>query len=310
MKRRLLPAAGALLALPAAAAAFIADKCLRMVTKPVRHTVEEVVREDTGHGLTAGFAAYESWQRAPFTVERGGVTLRCERVENPADVGPRRKVAIICHGHTVNRFSSLKYADIFYRAGFSVVLYDERYFGESGGDYCTLGQEESLDLAEIIRETRRFFGENCLLALHGESMGAATALLALRYEKPDLVVADCPFADSELLFGQWIRRNLHIPPGLILPLLETLAKRRFGYRVKETSPIAAVRDADVPICFMHGRADTLIPCSHSEALRAACRSEKSELHLFDGAIHAQSIVVDPAAYERILRAFLTSCGAL
>lgn len=310
MRRVWLPAAGALLALPAAAT-FIAAKCLQMVVHPVRHTRDEVFREDEGHGVAYGFEPYEhEWKRTPFSFERGGAVLEGEFVENPADDGARRKIAIISHGHTVNRFSSLKYAALFYRAGFSLVLYDQRYFGASTGDYCTLGQEESLDLAGLIERTRRRFGEDCLIAVHGESMGAATSLLCLKHARPDLVVADCPFADSIQLFGQWIRQNLHIPPEPVLPFFELLARRLYDYRVREVSPIEAVRNADVPICLIHGNADTLIPCSHSEALFAACRSARSELHLIDGAGHAQSVVSDPEEYEKIVRSFLKSCGAL
>ncbi len=61
---------------------------------------------------------------------------------------------------------------------------------------------------------------------------------------------------------------------------------------------------------MHGAADTLIACSHSEELYRACRDEQSELHLFDGADHAQSIVSDRARYEAVLLAFLKKSGAL
>ena len=140
-------------------------------------------------------------------------------------------------------------------------------------------------------------------------MGAATALLALRYTSVDLVAVDCPFADSEELFRQWVAQRLPIPAGLIMPWFEFLARRRYGYHVRETSPIAAVRLSEVPILFMHGKADTLIPCSHSEELLRACRDGRSELHLFDGADHAQSIVTDRARYEALLLAFLKKCGA-
>ena len=156
---------------------------------------------------------------------------------------------------------------------------------------------------------RRRFGEDCLIALQGESMGAATALLALRYTSVELIAVDCPFADSEELFRQWVAQRLPIPAGLIMPYFEWLARVRFGYRVRETSPIAAVRLSEVPILFMHGKADTLIPCSHSEELLRACRDGRSELHLFDGADHAQSIVSDRARYEALLLAFLKKCGA-
>ncbi len=303
MKRPLLPLS--LLLLPPLAAQALAEVCLHMVTKPKRLTAAELRASEIENGFGDCIEAYEQrWAREPFAIARAGALIRGEIIDNPADRGPRRQLAIICHGHTANRYGALKYADLFYRAGYSVLIYDERYFGESGGGFCTLGQEESRDLAEIIAFARRRFGPSCRLALHGESMGAATVLLVLRYTKPDLIVADCPFADSELLFEQWVGKNLRLPPALLLPFFERTALRRFGYDVKATSPVAAVREAAVPICFFHGKADTLIPCTHSEKLYSACRSPLSELHLVEGADHAQSIVADRAAYEAALLAFL------
>lgn len=310
MKKAARIALGALLAAPPLAYAAVTEYCLRMVCLPKRWSETGMRAQEIENGFADCVEAYEKrWPREEVSFTRGSVTLRGEFLDNPADRGARRRIAVICHGQTANRYAALKYADIFYRAGFSVLIYDERYFGRSEGDCCTLGQEESLDLAEILSRLRRRFGENCLIALHGESMGAATALLSLRYARPDLIVADCPFADSEELFRQWLGKYLPIPPRLIMPCFEFAARRRFGLLVRENSPVAAVRESEVPICFMHGRADSLIPCSHSEELLAACRDGRSELHLFDGADHAQSIVSDRARYERILLRFLEKCGA-
>ena len=293
---------GAVLLLALAAQLVIAENCLRMVVHPVRYRAEETAATDRANGFGAAIDAYErDWARRPFKIESDGADIAGEIIENPA---AKNKAVIVCHGHTVNRIASLKYADIFYRAGYSLLIYDERYFGESTGDFCTLGQKEAEDLATLYTFAKWQFGQDCAIGLHGESMGAATALLSLRSIRPAFVVADCPFADSEQLFGQWIRGNLHIPPGPVLAVVRRIALHRYGYRIRETSPIAAVRESETPICFMHGRADSLIPCSHSEALFAACRNEKSELHLFDGAEHAQSLQSDPAGYERILLAFL------
>ncbi len=310
MKRaRLFGALAALAALPPLALHTAAALCLRMVAKPKRWSETGMRAQEIENGFGDCVEAYEKrWPREDFSIVRDGVAIRGEFIDNPNDRGARRKIAVICHGQTANRYAALKYADIFYRAGFSALIYDERYFGRSDGDFCTLGQEESKDLAAIIAWVRERFGADCLIALHGESMGAATALLSLRYTSVDLIVADCPFADSEQLFRQWVEQRLPIPPGLIMPWFELLARLRFDYHVRETSPIAAVRGAETPICFMHGRDDTLIPCGHSEELLAACRDGRSELHLFDGADHAQSIVSDRARYEALLLAFLEKCG--
>ena len=310
MKKAVRIAAAAALALPPLLLESVTEYCLRMVCTPRRWSAVGMRETEIENGFADCIEAYEKrWPREELSFTRGGVTLRGEFIDNPEDRGARRKIAVICHGQTANRYAALKYADLFLRAGFSVLIYDERYFGESGGDCCTLGQEESLDLAEILAQLRRRFGPDCLIALHGESMGAATALLSLRHTSVDLIVADCPFADSEQLFREWLGKYLPIPPGLILPWFRFVARRRFGYRVRESSPIAAVRQAEVPICFMHGAADTLIACRHSEELYRACRDGRSELHLFDGADHAQSITSDRARYERILLSFLQKCGA-
>lgn len=284
----------------------IAEKCLQLVVHPVRYRAEETAETDRANGFGAAIDAYEhTWARRPFTLACDGAVISGEIIENPA---AQNKAVIVCHGHTVNRIAALKYADIFYRAGYSLLIYDERYFGESTGAFCTLGQKESEDLVRLYAFAKETFGEDCAIGLHGESMGAATALLSLRTIRPAFVVADCPFADSEQLFSQWIRGNLHIQPAAVMAMVRGRALRRYGYRIRETSPIAAVRESDVPICFMHGRADPLIPCAHSEALYAACQNAKSELHLFDGAEHAQSIVSDPKGYEGLVLGFLQSCG--
>lgn len=292
-----------------ALSALIAEKCLQKVVKPVRYDVDYVKALETRNGFSDCIEAYETkWPRTPFVLHCAGADISGEYMENPADSGTPRKVAIICHGHTVNRYSDLKYADIFYRAGFSTVIFDERYFGESTGDFCTLGQNEAQDVATIIAYARSIFGQDCVIGLHGESMGAATALLALKYETPDFVIADCPFADSKLLFAQWLKRNLHIPFGMVWPILRRRAKRKYGYDIAAASPIAAVKRKNVPICLMHGKRDDLIPCTHSQMLHAACTNPKSELHLFENADHARSIVVARTEYERMVLAFLHNCG--
>lgn len=285
---------------------YIAEKCLLMIVKPVRHSYELMRKQDIDNGFEKAIDAYENkWDRKDFEIENDGAIIRGEIITNPDP--EENKTAIICHGHTANRYSALKYAYLFYERGYNIVIYDERYFGRSSGDFSTLGEKESEDLSKIIRFTRETF-RDCFLALHGESMGAATALLVLKYEKPDLVIADCPFSDSTRLFNEYIVRNLHIPPVFVIPFMKILARIQYGYHISQTSPIQAVSQSDVPICFMHGTDDTLIVCDHSKVMYEQCKNPLSKLSLFKGADHAMSIVSDPMRYEEILDAFLKSCN--
>ena len=291
---------------------YLTYQCLKLVTNPVSHTYEELRASEIKDGFSDCIEEYENqWKREDFTIERKDATIRGEIIRNPDADTEKTKVAIICHGHTANRYACLKYADLFYKAGFHIVIFDERHFGRSDAPYSTLGQNEARDLVEIIRLVRRTFDEDAYIALHGESMGAATALLVLQYEKVDLVVADCPFSDTEMLFKEWIANNLkNIPPMLLIPFIELYGKLRFRYDVKKTSPIEAVRNSDAPICFMHGDSDKLIHHHHSERMYEVCRNPLSELHLFRGADHAMSIATDRQGYEALFNAFLKKCGTL
>ena len=282
---------------------YIAEECLRRITRPKRYTEEEMRESEIANGFSAAIEAYEKkWEREAFEFKSEDVVLSGEFIDNPD--GKKDKVVIIAHGHTVNRYASIKYADMFYRLGYNVVLYDERYHGRSTGKRCTLGQKEAIDLSNVIRFVKERFGENCSIGLHGESMGAATSLLVLRYEKPVFVIADCPFCDSERLFNEFVVNNLHIPPILVIPLVKVLGRLQYDYRIKDVSPIEAVRNSDVPICFKHGDSDKLIDCNHSRQMYKVSENPKSEIHLFEGADHACSVVLYPERYEQLLQDFL------
>lgn len=287
---------------------LVLEKCLRLITNPVHHSEEEMRESEMSIGFTDGIEQYEKvWEREKFTISRNKAVLSGEIIRNP-ETADQKKVAIICHGHTVNRYLSLKYAALFYRAGFQIIIYDARSFGQSTGKYCTLGQEEAKDLAEVIRYAKKVFGEDCILGLHGESMGAATVLLSSYYVQPAFIVADCPFANTELLLKQWLKQQAPIPAVLLLPAMELLAKIQYQYDIKHTNPIDAVRQCQAPICFMHGKDDKLIACDHSQMMFDVCRNDKSCIHIFPGADHACSMLSDPKGYEEKLNQFLKSIG--
>jgi pimeloyl-ACP methyl ester carboxylesterase len=289
---------------------YSADRCLNLIVHPVRCTKEDVFREDAAHHLEKGFTAYETaWNHEPFTVLSGGAEISCEHIPCPANAGKEKKqFIIICHGHTVNRYSSLKYAEIFYRLGFDLILFDERYFGDSGGSFCTLGQEETKDLANIIDTVHQRYGEKILLGLHGESMGGAIVLLELAQRPVDFVIADCPFAAADDLLQECLRAKIHLPQWPLYPLFAYLADKKYGFKVHTVNPIEAVHNSTVPICFMHGAQDSLISCMHSIRMYNETKNPVSELHLFKKADHACSIVVDPQGYEDTLKTFLARCG--
>ncbi len=285
--------------------AVIAFRTLKTATKPVAHTIDEMRKKqiETEH---IDIDLYDKvWNKQSFELDGRQGKLRGEIIFNPDDIGERKKVVVICHGHTVNRINSIKYATVFYKLGFSVVIYDHCYFGESDGKYCTLGYYERHDLSKVIDFTRQTFGQNCILALHGESMGAVTVLTELGVRSDiDLVVADCPFSNTLGYYKELFTKLTKLPSFPIVEMTGSIAKMQYGYNYSKCNPIDDVKTSDVPICFIHGKADDYILPHHSVDMYNVCRNPLSELHLVDNARHACSFMTDNDAYYLTVQNFV------
>jgi len=284
---------------------------VRSSLMPERVPPEETRKKDIGNGCPECFEDYDSrWERHPFELECYKAVISGEYIINPESAGERRRVAIICHGHTVSRTAALKYGRMFYQLGYNLIIFDERYFGKSKARNCTLGMHESQDVKRLMAFAREKFGEDCFIALHGESMGAATVLLTLAIERPELVVADCPFARPYTLMTYLTKKRISfIPAAHILGMARVFGRAIFGYDMKAVNPVEAVEQSDVPICLIHGLCDTYVPCEHSSILYEACRNPESELHMVPGAGHARSYAIDLAGYEKIIGDFVRKVEA-
>ena len=287
----------------------IAKMTLKMATTPVAHTIDEA-REYQAKHEGMDYADYDvNWKKQSFEVEGVLGKIRGEIIFNPT-TSTRNKVAIICHGHTWNRINSLKYAYIFYNKGYNVIIYDHTYFGLSDGDYTTLGMNEKLDLSAVVDLARETFGKDAIVALHGESMGAATVLCELGIRSDiDFVVADCPFSDTMKYYRELCTHLTHLPGFPIVDFANIMSKRKLGYDFKRVNPIDGVKASNTPICFIHGKADTYIRATHSEAMYKLSANPLSELHLFDGAEHACSHCTDKALYVKTVSDFIDKIEA-
>lgn len=283
----------------------VAKRVLKMAVTPVAHTLDEA-RERQAEVEKIDFAQYDNeWLKEKLSIEGVSGKIVGEIVHNDNNDSAPPKVAIVCHGHTWNRLNSIKYANIFYNKGYNLVLYDHAYFGESDGNFTTLGMNERHDLSKVIDLVRSKFGQNAILGLHGESMGAATVLLELGLRSDiNFVVADCPFSDTMKYYRELLRCLTHLPSFPTVDIANAMSKSKYGYDFTKVVPLDCVKQSDVPICFIHGKADKFIFPSHSEKMFAASKNSLSELHLVDDAGHACSHLTDNAAYAKIVGDFV------
>lgn len=251
------------------------------------------------HGV---WGELENYTTEEYTVKgKDDYILHCVFVENDntKDTG---KYVIISHGYNSNRYGAAKYVPVYIDLGYSCVIYDLRGHGENEKSVCTIGNFESQDLIKIIDDTYERFGDDIYLGLHGESMGSSTSLSAMKYS-PNVrfVVADCGFTNLYELIGTGFRSRRI---AFTEPCVDLALRALHGYSMKDTSAIDAIDGCTVPVCFIHGKNDTFITPDNSERLRERVAGY-SELHLIDGAEHAQSReVLGKTAYEDIVGKFL------
>ncbi len=227
-----------------------------------------------------------------------GLTLRGKWV--PAE-HPKATV-ILFHGYHTHYIHD--FAGIFsmYRAmGLNLLLVRQRAHGESGGTYITFGVRERRDALSWIEFHNRTHGMDNVF-LEGMSMGASTVLFAAGEPLPPNVrgiVADCGFSSPAEILGHVIRRDFHLPPKLVLPLMNIWSRRLAGFDLWECNTRQTLARAQVPVLMIHGKADTFVPCHMSRTGYDACRAPK-ELVEVEGAGHGRSFQFDPDGVTRAL----------
>ena len=188
---------------------------------------------------------------------------------------------VYLHGIADNRGSGAGVVDRFVTHGFEVVTYDSRAHGESGGDTCTYGFFEKIDLPRVLDriETRP-------LILIGQSLGAAVALqTAAQDHRVGGVVAAETFSDLRTVAAE--RAPFFFRPWAIAAAF-TAAEQRAGFIADAVSPQHAAAQITVPTLLIHGAQDLDTPPEHSKRVFAALRGPK-RLILVPGAGHNGSL---------------------
>lgn len=217
------------------------------------------------------------------------------------------KTVICFHGYTSegqNDYSTL--ARFYLDAGFNLLIVDERAHGKSEGTYIGFGCLDRHDARIWIDYVVERLGQDCQIVLHGDSMGAATVLMTLGLELPEQVkaaVSDCAFTSAWEVFCAVLKNMYHLPPFPIMQIANQMVKRQAGYELNECNAREEVAKTDVPVLFIHGDADTFVPCSMVYELYEACQSEK-KLVIVEGAGHVESCYKDPEEYEEAVRSFI------
>lgn len=303
-KAALLLGAGAALGAAAAAAG-----CVRITAKVLRRPAEQPHKEPTGERAARieqvrrqAARLVEQYPPEEVTITSDDGLALHGLVFTPPDAD---KVAVLVHGYHssgLREFGSIAWYYI--RRGWRVLLVDDRAHGQSEGDVIGFGTLDRRDLLQWLRYCSIRFGRQQPIVMHGVSMGAATVMMATGLDLPENVraaVADCGYTSVWDEFDHVLHRR-HLPAALCLPLADWWARRRAGYGLRECDASQELKQAAVPVLFIHGEQDDFVPVWMTEKNYDACSTLKMKW-ICPGAGHAESWFCDEAGYTRAMDEF-------
>lgn len=249
------------------------------------------------------WADNEETERCMITSDRGDV-LRGYYFppDNPSDV-----IVIGSHGfhadHTVDPYTFIKH---YHDRGYGFFCCDHVASGESSGNYVGFDYFESRDMLLWIDYLKARFGKNIKIILHGVSMGAST-VLQLADKCPDcvkLIISDCAYTGALDEFEHVVKSvGIRVAKPFVW-IFNKMNIRFAGFDFKDTDVRKSVSNAKVPVLFIHGKQDDLVPLRMANELYSLCGSPLKKLKIFENASHAESLMKNEKDYLKTVDDFI------
>ena len=221
------------------------------------------------------------------------------------------KTIIMLHGLSYTRAGMIKYIPVFRRRGFNVLIYDQRFFGRSGGPNTSYGFYEKNDLKAAFDWVAEKTGPQGIIGTLGESMGGAIVLQHGAIDpRPAFIIADSSYADLREAMALRLHNEYHFPAFPLLNIGAWLITVFGDFNFSQVIPERDVANLQMPILFVHSLEDKEVPPSHGRRLFAAKRRGLRRLYLAPDAGHVEAAWRDRAAYDREVGEFLNDAGIM
>ena len=225
----------------------------------------------------------------------------------PAPEGESSRTIIFCHGWGSNRGDMLRDTWFLAEKGFNLFYFDFRASGESKGTVSSVGYLETRDFDaayEFLKAHRPHAAEK--VAVFGTSMGGAVAIYAAaKYPEIACLLAENTFLSYQKVVANLSWRRLKVPYYPLVALTLFFVRRRLKADPEPYSPRYNVGALKMPVMFINGDNDDLVPIADAEALFALCTSEKRQMWKIAGASHAKCAEVGGEVYRGRVAAFFS-----
>lgn len=214
----------------------------------------------------------------------------------PLNKGGLGGVVLYLHGNGLNVGANVEHANRFHRLDLSVFLIDYRGYGQSQGDFPTESQVyQDAQLAWDYLVKKRGINPNQIY-IYGHSLGGAIAIdLAVRHPEAAGLIVEGSFTST--------RAMVDFQKGLywMFPI-DLLLTQRFD-------SISKVDRLQMPVLFIHGTADNIVPVEMGRKLFDAT-PEPKQLYIVPGAGHNNLAEFAGAEYLQRVRQFLSQTNKI
>ncbi len=196
---------------------------------------------------------------------------------------------LFCHGNAGNISHRLDSLEVFHELGLSVLIFDYRGYGKSGGSPSESGSYRDVKAAWAFLVDEKGIPPNRII-LYGRSLGAAVAAALPDRNRAAALILESTFTSV---------------PDLAQALYPWLPARWLSRYRYDT--LGGLGGLSVPLLVVHSRDDEIIPFSHARRLFDAAREPKQLLELRGG--HNDAFLRDRDHYLAELRRFLETLPA-
>ncbi|MGB3512985.1 MAG: alpha/beta fold hydrolase [Microcoleaceae cyanobacterium] len=206
---------------------------------------------------------------------------------------PTAKVVLYLHGNSGNMAAQDKSCNLdrvakLYQLGFSVFTIDYRGYGNSQGPFPTEARvyEDALTAWNYLTQDKNFSPED--IFIYGHSLGGAIAVnLCLQQPKAAGLIAEGCFTSIKDM-AKYKRRIQIFPLNLVIT-------QKFDF-------INKVKSLEMPVFFIHGMDDKIVPATMSQKLFEAAPDPK-KLLLIPNVGHDDLTEVESDRYIKALQEF-------
>lgn len=194
-------------------------------------------------------------------------------------------------GRNMGDYNYLARVAAFRQLGFSVLVVDYRGYGQSKGDFPSESQvyQDAEAAWNYLRTVREIQPEQILI--YGESLGGAIALnLAIQHPQAGGLIMQSSF--TSMADAVRSRRFLQLFPT------DLLLTERFN-------SIEKIRSLQIPVLFLHGWNDSVVPAFMSQQLYDAAPHPK-QLFFIAGADHVRIYQPADRSYLQAIQRFVES----